>query len=105
MVGELRGRCSSSSCVRSICSILSILCHVSPPISPEQVAAAVVGLFGKHRPVAAVPRSLAFGSTQWAAMPAWMKRRISRWSGMDTMFTDYDHTARASYEQRTTGPA
>jgi NAD(P)-dependent dehydrogenase (short-subunit alcohol dehydrogenase family) len=76
--------------------------RLSPPISPEQVAAAVVGLFGKHRAVAAVPRSLAFGSTQWAAMPAPMKRWLSRWSGMDTMFTDFDHAARASYEERTT---
>jgi NAD(P)-dependent dehydrogenase (short-subunit alcohol dehydrogenase family) len=77
--------------------------RLSPPISPEQVAAAVVGLFGKHRAVAAVPRSLAFGSAQWAAMPAWLKRWIGRKSGMDAMFTEYDHGARAAYEERTTG--
>jgi NAD(P)-dependent dehydrogenase (short-subunit alcohol dehydrogenase family) len=76
--------------------------RLSPPISPEQVAAAVVGLFHKHRPVAAVPRRLAFGSTQWGAMPTPMKRWLGRWSGMDTMFTDFDRTARASYEERTT---
>jgi NAD(P)-dependent dehydrogenase (short-subunit alcohol dehydrogenase family) len=75
---------------------------LSPPISPEQVAQAVVRLFGRYRPVAAVPRSLAFGSTQWAAMPAWMKRWISRKIGLDTMFTEYDHDARAAYEERTT---
>ena len=77
---------------------------LSPPISPEQVAVAVTRLLGRrYRPVAAVPRSLAFGSTQWAAMPAWMKRWISRRTGLDTMFTEYDHAARAAYEERTTG--
>jgi NAD(P)-dependent dehydrogenase (short-subunit alcohol dehydrogenase family) len=76
---------------------------LSPPISPEQVADAIVGLFRRHRAVAAVPRSLGFGSTQWAAMPTWMKRGISRWSGMETMFTDYDRAARSAYEERTTG--
>lgn len=77
--------------------------RLSPPIAPEQVAAAVVGLFGRHRPVAAVPRRLAFGSAQWAAMPAPMKRWLGRVSGMDSMFTDFDHAARASYEERTSG--
>jgi NAD(P)-dependent dehydrogenase (short-subunit alcohol dehydrogenase family) len=76
---------------------------LSPPITPEQVAEAVAGLFSRYRPVAAVPRSLAFGSTQWAAMPAWMKRWISRRTGMETMFTEFDHAARAAYEERTTG--
>jgi NAD(P)-dependent dehydrogenase (short-subunit alcohol dehydrogenase family) len=76
---------------------------LSPPISPEQVAAAVVGLLGKHRPVAAVPRRLAFGSTQWAALPTPVKRWLGRWSGLDTMFIEYDHTARAAYEERTSG--
>ena len=74
---------------------------LSAPISPDQVADAVVGLFRRYHPVAAVPRSLAFGSTQWAAMPSWMKRWISRRTGMDTMFTEYDHAARAAYEDRT----
>jgi hypothetical protein len=76
---------------------------LSPPIGPEQVADAIVKLFGRYRPVAAVPRSLAFGSTQWGAMPRAMKRWIGRRTGLDTMFIDYDHTARASYEERTTG--
>jgi NAD(P)-dependent dehydrogenase (short-subunit alcohol dehydrogenase family) len=75
---------------------------LSAPISPEQVAAAVVGLFRRRRPVAVVPRRLAYGSTQWAAMPAPLKRWISRRTGLDTMFTEYDHAARAAYEERTT---
>ena len=76
---------------------------LSPPISPEQVAAAVVATFRKHKAVRVVPRSLAYGSTQWALMPTRMKRWISRQTGMDTMFTDYDQAARAAYEERTTG--
>jgi NAD(P)-dependent dehydrogenase (short-subunit alcohol dehydrogenase family) len=74
----------------------------SAPISPDLVAAAVVRLFRRHRPVAAVPRRLAYGSTQWAAMPAPVKRWISRRTGLDTMFTAYDHDARAAYEERST---
>jgi NAD(P)-dependent dehydrogenase (short-subunit alcohol dehydrogenase family) len=77
--------------------------RLSSPIGPDQVADAVVGLFGRYRPVAAVPRRLAFGSTQWAAMPLRMKRWIGRRTGLDTMFTDYDRDARAAYEERTTG--
>lgn len=76
--------------------------RLSPPISPEQVAAAVVGLFRRSRPVAVVPRRLAYGSTQWAAMPRPLKRWIGRRTGLDTMFTEFDHDARAAYEQRTT---
>jgi short-subunit dehydrogenase len=75
---------------------------LSAPITPELVAAAVVGLFRRRRPVAVVPRRLAYGSTQWAAMPAPLKRWISRRTGLDTMFTEYDHAARAAYEERTT---
>ncbi|MBO9522873.1 MAG: SDR family oxidoreductase [Nocardioidaceae bacterium] len=77
--------------------------RLSPAVQPAQVAEAVVDLLGRHRPVATVPRSLAFSSKQWALMPAGMKHWLSRKTGMDTMFTDFDHAARASYEERTTG--
>ncbi|MCW2787066.1 MAG: 3-oxoacyl-[acyl-carrier protein] reductase [Marmoricola sp.] len=77
--------------------------RLSPPIQPEQVAAAVVGLMGRHKPVATVPPSMAFSSLQWGLMPNRAKRWMGRKTGMDTMFTDFDHTARRSYEDRTTG--
>lgn len=77
--------------------------RLSPPITPEQVADAVAGLFERYRPVAAVPRRLAYGSTQWAVMPLRMRRWIGRRTGLDAMFIDYDHDARASYEERTAG--
>ena len=75
--------------------------RMSAPISPDLVAATVVRVLGRHRPTAAVPRRLAYGSTQWAAMPTPVKRWISRRTGLDTMFTEFDHAARAAYEQRT----
>lgn len=76
---------------------------LSPPIQPEQVAAAVVSLIGRHRPVVTVPRSLAFSSLQWGLLPNRVKRWMGRSTGMDTMFTDFDHAARTAYEDRTTG--
>lgn len=76
---------------------------LSPPIEPEQVALAVVSLMGRHRPVATVPKSLAFSSVQWLLMPNAAKRWLSRKTGLDGMFTEFDHAARASYEERTTG--
>jgi NAD(P)-dependent dehydrogenase (short-subunit alcohol dehydrogenase family) len=76
---------------------------LSAPITPEQVAAAVVRMFRRPRAAIAVPRSLAYGSTQWAVMPTPVKRWISRKTGLDTMFTEFDHAARAAYEERTTG--
>jgi NAD(P)-dependent dehydrogenase (short-subunit alcohol dehydrogenase family) len=79
--------------------------RLSPPITPEEVAAADVRVFRRPRPVVTVPRRLAYGGTQWAAMPAPVKRWISRRTGLDTMFTEFDHAARAAYEGRTTGHA
>lgn len=76
---------------------------LSPPIEPRQVAEAVVGLMVKHRPLATVPRSLAVSTVQWSLMPNRAKRWMGRVTGMDAMFTEFDHGARSSYEQRTTG--
>jgi NAD(P)-dependent dehydrogenase (short-subunit alcohol dehydrogenase family) len=77
--------------------------RLSPAIEPEQVAAAVVSLFGKHRPTRVVPPAMAFSSVQWAMYPNRVKRWMGRKTGMDTMFTEFDHTARQSYEDRTGG--
>lgn len=77
--------------------------RLSPAIEPEKVAAAVVGLFGKHRPTRVVPPLMAPSSVQWPMYPNRLKRWMGRKTGMDTMFLDYDHDARAAYEDRTTG--
>lgn len=76
--------------------------RLSPAIEPEQVAAAVVSLFGKHRPTRVVPRAMAFSSLQWPMYPNRVKRWMGRKTGMDTMFLEVDHAARANYESRTT---
>ena len=75
--------------------------RLSPAIEPEQVAAAVVSLIGKHRPTRVVPPSMAFSSVQWAMYPNRVKRWMGRKTGMDTMFLEYDHSARAAYDERT----
>jgi hypothetical protein len=36
-------------------------------------------------------------------MPLRTRRWIGRRTGLDAMFLDYDHAARAAYEERTTG--
>jgi len=77
--------------------------RLSPAIEPEKVAAAVVSLFGKHRPTRVVPAMMAPSSVQWPMYPNRLKRWMGRKTGMDTMFLDYDHEARASYEDRTSG--
>jgi NAD(P)-dependent dehydrogenase (short-subunit alcohol dehydrogenase family) len=77
--------------------------RLSPAIEPEQVAAAVVSLLGKHRPTRVVPKYMAPSSVQWAMYPNKMKRWMGRKTGMDTMFLEVDHDARAAYEARTTG--
>ncbi|HEX4191265.1 MAG TPA: SDR family oxidoreductase [Marmoricola sp.] len=77
--------------------------RLSPPIKPEQVGAAVVALMTKHRPVATVPPTMAVSVAQWGLMPNRAKRWMGRKTGMDTMFTDFDRSARAAYDERTTG--
>jgi NAD(P)-dependent dehydrogenase (short-subunit alcohol dehydrogenase family) len=75
--------------------------RLSPPIEPEQVAAAVVSLFGKHRPTRVVPPVMAFSSASWGLYPNRVRRWMGRKTGMDTMFLEVDHDARADYEHRT----
>ncbi|MFL6059779.1 MAG: SDR family NAD(P)-dependent oxidoreductase [Marmoricola sp.] len=77
--------------------------RLSPAIEPEQVAAAVVSLFGKHRPTRVVPKAMAFSSVSWPMYPNKVKRWMGLRTGMDTMFLEVDHAARADYEKRTTG--
>lgn len=76
--------------------------RMSPPIQPEEVAEAVLGLVVKHRPVATVPRRLAFSNAVWPLLPNRAKRWMGRQTGVDAIFTEFDHTARAAYEERAT---
>lgn len=71
---------------------------LSPPIAPEQVAEAVVAMASKYKPVATVPASLAVSSVQWSLMPQRLRRWMGAKTGMNTMFTEYDHDSRGSYQ-------
>lgn len=73
---------------------------LSPAIEPEQVAAAVVSLFRRRRAVATVPRRLGPAGAQWALIPAPLRRWIGRRAGLDAVFTEFDHAARAAYQAR-----
>jgi len=75
--------------------------RLTSAIAPEQVADAVVGLIEKYKPIATVPPSLAVSSVQWGLMPQRLRRWMGNKTGMNTMFTDYDHVARAAYEKST----
>ena len=75
--------------------------RLSPAIEPDQVAAAVVSLFERHRPTRVVPKVMAFSSVSWQMYPTRVRRWMGRKTGMDTMFLDVDHEARAAYEERT----
>lgn len=76
---------------------------LTPAIEPTQVAAAVVGLLHKYRPQATVPPRLSFSAAQWTLMPQRTRRWLSDKTGMASMFLEFDHDARAAYEERTTG--
>ncbi len=65
------------------------------------MADAVVGLIEKYKPIATVPPSLAVSSVQWGLMPQRLRRWMGNKTGMNTMFTEYDHAARAAYEKST----
>lgn len=74
---------------------------LSPPIAPEEVAEAIVGLMTRHRPIAVVPRTLGPTLVLQSLLPVAARRWIGRKSGMDAMFIEVDHEARADYERRT----
>ncbi|MDP3890729.1 SDR family NAD(P)-dependent oxidoreductase [Nocardioides sp.] len=74
---------------------------MSRPITPELVAARVVDVLAQHRGTSVVPRRLTFSSGTWAAMPWRAKPRMRRVFGLDDMFTEFDHEARADYDAAT----
>jgi NAD(P)-dependent dehydrogenase (short-subunit alcohol dehydrogenase family) len=76
---------------------------LTPAVEPDDVAAAVVSLLGRYRPMATVPPRLAFSAAQWTLYPQGVRRWLSAKTGMGSMFLEYDHDARAAYEDRTTG--
>ncbi|HET9498704.1 MAG TPA: SDR family NAD(P)-dependent oxidoreductase [Marmoricola sp.] len=105
--GELRGHGVRASTVLPAFTRTALIDgttapKASPPIEPEQVADAVVAQLRRYRATTVVPKQAALGVVQWALLPAPAKSWISRRLGLDTMFTDFDHAARADYERRST---
>lgn len=70
------------------------------PVQPEDIAAAVVKTLEKPTTIVSVPYPLRFIAAATAFLPPKARRWMSRKSGTDRVFLDFDTTARAAYEQR-----
>jgi NAD(P)-dependent dehydrogenase (short-subunit alcohol dehydrogenase family) len=77
---------------------------LSPPIDPERVAAKVVDALVRPRLVTTVPGFQAVNALQWRLLPTRARRWLSARSGLDAVFTEFDHEARASYDDRVSAP-
>jgi NAD(P)-dependent dehydrogenase (short-subunit alcohol dehydrogenase family) len=70
------------------------------PVEPEDIAAAVVKILDKPRTLVSVPAALRFVSAITPVLSPKARRWLSHKMGNDTVFLDFDHKARESYEQR-----
>ena len=76
---------------------------MTKPIEPAVVADAVLAAFEKPRLFRVRPRLVAWSAAHWSSTPAALKPALRRALGLDTIFAEHDHTARASYDERTGG--
>ncbi|NDU75138.1 SDR family NAD(P)-dependent oxidoreductase [Actinomadura sp. DSM 109109] len=67
---------------------------------PEDIAAAVVGLIGRPRPQAVVPKKLGTQVKLGALLPERVRLATSRRLGLDKIFLEYDPEARKGYDAR-----
>lgn len=68
---------------------------------PEDIAAAIVALVAKpSRPRVIVPSKFAPNVALMGLTPAWMREWTNRRYGLDSIFLDFDHVARRSYDAR-----
>ncbi|WP_018658403.1 SDR family oxidoreductase [Actinomadura flavalba] len=67
---------------------------------PAEVAAAVVALIARPRPQVVVPAKLTAQVRLGALFPDRLKRAVARRYGLDTLFLDYDPSARQAYNTR-----
>lgn len=68
-------------------------------VSPQEVAAAIVGVIASPRTRVAAPRSMRWVDVN-PALPQVMKRWARRTTKLDRAFLDYDATGRADYNSR-----
>ncbi|WP_106399630.1 SDR family oxidoreductase [Actinocorallia populi] len=67
---------------------------------PEDIAAAVVSLLARPRPQVVVPAALGPQIRSMPLVPQRVKDLLSRRLGLDTIFLEFDHGARKSYDER-----
>jgi short-subunit dehydrogenase len=70
------------------------------PVEPEEIAASVVKVLDRPTTLVSVPAPLRFVSAITPTLSPKARRWLSRKMGNDTVFLNFDRTARASYEQR-----
>jgi len=76
-----------------------------PPITPEAVAEAIVGVLEVPRPRVFVPATLRVPTTLSALLPRRVGEGIAKLLKADRALLDHDRTARAAYEQRAAASA
>ena len=67
---------------------------------PEDIAAAVVSVIARPRPQTTVPAKFAAQIALMGLIPQKVKDLVSRRLGLDTIFLEFDHGARKSYDER-----
>jgi short-subunit dehydrogenase len=72
----------------------------SKPVQPEDIAAAIVKALDKPKTHVSVPGPLRFVASLTSMLGPRGRRWLSHKMGNDTVFLDYDRTARQSYEDR-----
>ncbi|GJF12111.1 short-chain dehydrogenase [Mycolicibacterium cyprinidarum] len=70
------------------------------PVEPEDIAAAVIKVLDKPTTLVSVPPALRFVSAITPTLAPKARRWLSHKLGNDTVFLDFDRTARDGYEQR-----
>lgn len=70
------------------------------PVEPEQIAAAIVKTLDKPKTHVSVPAPLRFTAQAAQLLGPRGRRWLNKRMGLDSVFLDFDSTARKSYEQR-----
>ena len=70
------------------------------PVEPEDIAAAVIKVLEKPTTLVSVPPALRFVSAITPTLAPKARRWLSHKMGNDTVFLDFDRTARDGYERR-----
>ncbi len=72
----------------------------SKPVQPEKIAAAIVKVLDKPKTHVSVPGSARFIAASTSMLGPRARRWLSKRTGIDRIFLDFDPQARQAYEQR-----